>query len=211
MTDQDDSSEHDLLACSRTIRTRLGTCSSRGCGGAAGTTAASSRHRRSRRRPRNRTGAAPAATRASTSAPPSQTATVDKPRHLSHQHLSHPRHPPPVPPTRAPIFRSERAARRRKGEGLSVHYTGWLYDPTQPEMKGRMFDSSKERGPFDFELGAGQVIPGWDQGFDGMKIGGRRRLIIPPSLGYGVDGAGGGIIPPNATLIFEMELLDVQQ
>lgn len=96
------------------------------------------------------------------------------------------------------------------GRNLSVHYTGWLYDPTRPDMKGRMFDSSSERGPFSFQLGAGQVIPGWDQGFDGMKIGGRRRLIIPPSLGYGVDGAGGGIIPPNATLLFEMELLDVQ-
>jgi FKBP-type peptidyl-prolyl cis-trans isomerase len=77
-------------------------------------------------------------------------------------------------------------------------------------MKGRMFDSSRDRGPFTFRLGAGEVIPGWDQGFDGMKIGGRRRLIIPPSLGYGVDGAGSGIIPPNATLLFEMELLDVQ-
>jgi FKBP-type peptidyl-prolyl cis-trans isomerase FkpA len=99
----------------------------------------------------------------------------------------------------------------QKGKGLSVHYTGWLYDPTQPGMKGRMFDSSKQRGQFDFVLGAGQVIPGWDQGFDGMKIGGRRRLIIPPALAYGVDGAGGGIIPPDATLIFEMELLDVQQ
>lgn len=99
----------------------------------------------------------------------------------------------------------------QKGKGLRVHYTGWLYDPTQPEMKGRMFDSSRERGPFEFQLGAGQVIPGWDQGFDGMRIGGRRRLIIPPALAYGVDGAGGGIIPPNATLIFEMELLDVQQ
>ena len=96
------------------------------------------------------------------------------------------------------------------GKPVLVHYTGWLYDPAQPEMKGRMFDSSRERGPFNFQLGAGQVIPGWDQGFDGMKIGGRRRLIIPPSLGYGVDGAGGGVIPPNATLIFEMELLDVK-
>jgi FKBP-type peptidyl-prolyl cis-trans isomerase FkpA len=99
----------------------------------------------------------------------------------------------------------------QKGKRLSVHYTGWLYDPSRPDMKGRMFDSSRERGQFDFLLGAGQVIPGWDQGFDGMKIGGRRRLIIPPALGYGVDGAGGGIIPPNATLIFEMELLDVEQ
>ena len=97
-----------------------------------------------------------------------------------------------------------------KGRNISVHYSGWLYDPTKPEMKGRMFDSSRGREPFNFQLGAGQVIPGWDQGFDGMKIGGRRRLIIPPSLGYGVDGAGGGIIPPNATLIFEMELLDVK-
>ena len=99
----------------------------------------------------------------------------------------------------------------QKGKRLGVHYTGWLYDPARPDMKGRMFDSSRERGQFDFVLGAGQVIPGWDQGFDGMKIGGRRRLIIPPALGYGVDGAGGGIIPPNATLIFEMELLDVEQ
>jgi FKBP-type peptidyl-prolyl cis-trans isomerase FkpA len=98
----------------------------------------------------------------------------------------------------------------QKGRKLSVHYTGWLYDNTRRDMKGRMFDSSRDRGPFSFQLGAGQVIPGWDQGFDGMKIGGRRRLIIPPSLGYGVDGAGGGIIPPNATLLFEMELLDVQ-
>jgi FKBP-type peptidyl-prolyl cis-trans isomerase FkpA len=94
---------------------------------------------------------------------------------------------------------------------LTVNYTGWLYDPTRPDLKGRMFDSSQGRGPFDFVLGAGQVIPGWDQGFDGMKIGGRRRLTIPPDMAYGVDGAGGGIIPPNATLIFEMELLDVQQ
>jgi len=99
----------------------------------------------------------------------------------------------------------------QKGKGLSVNYTGWLHDPSRPDLKGRMFDTSKDRGPFNFVLGAGQVIPGWDQGFDGMKIGGRRRLIIPPNLAYGVDGAGNGIIPPNATLVFEMELLDVQQ
>ena len=97
-----------------------------------------------------------------------------------------------------------------KGRRLRVHYTGWLYDTGSADLKGRMFDTSKDRGPFDFVLGAGQVIPGWDQGFDGMKIGGRRRLIIPSDLAYGVDGAGGGIIPPNATLLFEMELLDVQ-
>lgn len=98
-----------------------------------------------------------------------------------------------------------------KGKGLSVNYTGWLYDPSKPDLKGRMFDSSQGRGPFNFVLGAGQVIPGWDQGFDGMKIGGRRRLIIPSDMAYGVDGAGGGLIPPDATLVFEMELLDVQQ
>lgn len=121
----------------------------------------------------------------------------------------------PKPPARPAYTRTDlevgTGREAQKGKDLSVHYTGWLYDPTKPDMKGRMFDSSKERGPFSFQLGAGQVIPGWDQGFDGMKIGGRRRLIIPPALGYGVDGAGGGIIPPNATLIFEMELLDVQQ
>lgn len=98
-----------------------------------------------------------------------------------------------------------------KGKGVTVHYTGWLYDPSRPDLKGRMFDSSQERGPFRFVLGAGQVIPGWDEGFTGMKVGGRRRLIIPPDLAYGADGQGGGIIPPNATLIFEMELLEVQQ
>lgn len=98
-----------------------------------------------------------------------------------------------------------------KGKGLSAHYTGWLFDSSRPDLKGRMFDSSRDRGPFNFVLGAGQVIPGWDQGFVGMKVGGRRRLIIPPNLAYGVEGAGSGIIPPNATLIFEMELLDVQE
>lgn len=97
----------------------------------------------------------------------------------------------------------------QKGKQISVHYTGWLYDPSKPDMKGQMFDSSNGREPLDFQLGAGQVIPGWDQGFDGMKIGGRRRLIIPPALAYGVDGAG-GVIPPNATLLFEMELVNVR-
>ncbi len=98
----------------------------------------------------------------------------------------------------------------QKGKGLRVNYTGWLYDPSKPDLKGRMFDSSQGREPLEFVLGTGRVIPGWDQGFDGMKVGGRRRLIIPPDLAYGVDGAG-GVIPPNATLVFEMELVDVQQ
>ena len=121
----------------------------------------------------------------------------------------------PAPPARPAFTRTDLQAgtgrEAQKGKGLSVHYTGWLYDPSKPDLKGRMFDTSRERGPFDFVLGAGQVIPGWDQGFEGMRIGGRRRLIIPPDLAYGVDGAGNGIIPPNATLIFDMELLDVQQ
>jgi FKBP-type peptidyl-prolyl cis-trans isomerase FkpA len=121
----------------------------------------------------------------------------------------------PAPPARPAFTRTDLQAgsgrEAQKGKGLTVQYTGWLYDPSKPDLKGRMFDTSRDRGPFNFVLGAGQVIPGWDQGFEGMRIGGRRRLIIPPDLAYGVDGAGNGIIPPNATLIFEMELLDVQQ
>jgi len=155
-----------------------------------------------------------AQTPAPTSAPPEQTATVDKPAASPAPVAPAAPIAPKTPPARPAYTRTDlqvgTGAEAQKGRSISVHYTGWLYDPTQPEMKGRMFDSSRDRGPFNFQLGAGQVIPGWDQGFDGMKIGGRRRLIIPPSLGYGVDGAGGGIIPPNATLIFEMELLDVK-
>jgi FKBP-type peptidyl-prolyl cis-trans isomerase FkpA len=120
----------------------------------------------------------------------------------------------PVAPEKPAFTRTDlqtgSGAEAKKGARLQVHYTGWLYDPAQPDLKGRMFDTSKERGPFDFVLGAGQVIPGWDQGFNGMKVGGRRRLIIPSDLAYGIDGAGNGIIPPNATLLFEMELLQVQ-
>lgn len=96
------------------------------------------------------------------------------------------------------------------GQRVVVHYTGWLYDPSQPEKKGAKFDSSRDRNePFDFSLGAQQVIPGWDQGVAGMKVGGRRTLTIPPDLAYGAAGAG-GVIPPNATLVFEIELLDVK-
>jgi FKBP-type peptidyl-prolyl cis-trans isomerase FkpA len=152
----------------------------------------------------------PAAQTPAPTAPPEPAAPVDKPAAAPAPKPAAPKQPPARPAYTRTDLQVGTGAEAQKGRGISVHYTGWLYDPTQPEMKGRMFDSSRERGPFNFQLGAGQVIPGWDQGFDGMKIGGRRRLIIPPSLGYGVDGAGGGIIPPNATLIFEMELLDVK-
>ena len=89
-------------------------------------------------------------------------------------------------------------------------YTGWLYDPQAEEGKGKKFDSSVDRGsPFDFPLGAGRVIRGWDAGVAGMKAGGKRRLIIPPDMGYGQRGAG-RVIPPGATLLFDVELLDVR-
>ena len=95
----------------------------------------------------------------------------------------------------------------KAGNQVSVHYTGWLQNPDG--SKGRKFDSSKDRGqPFQFALGQGQVIKGWDEGVQGMQVGGVRELIIPPALGYGQGGAG-GVIPPNATLIFEVELLGV--
>jgi FKBP-type peptidyl-prolyl cis-trans isomerase len=98
-------------------------------------------------------------------------------------------------------------AEATKGHKVSVHYTGWLYNNG---AKGAKFDSSLDRGqPFAFALGAGQVIRGWDEGVAGMKIGGKRTLIIPPELGYGARGAGGAI-PPNATLMFDVELLGVQ-
>ena len=100
-------------------------------------------------------------------------------------------------------------AEARAGQNVRVHYTGWLYDPTAANHRGRKFDSSKDRGqPFVFGLGQGQVIRGWDDGVQGMKVGGTRVLTIPPEMGYGARGAG-GVIPPNATLMVEVELLSV--
>lgn len=96
------------------------------------------------------------------------------------------------------------------GQTAIVHYTGWLYAPEAPEKKGKQFDSSRTRGqPFSFPVGGRRVIQGWDQGVVGMKAGGERRLTIPASLGYGAGGAGGGLIPPNATLVFDIELLKI--
>ncbi|MBR7801585.1 FKBP-type peptidyl-prolyl cis-trans isomerase [Undibacterium fentianense] len=95
------------------------------------------------------------------------------------------------------------------GNRVSVHYTGWLYDPTAADQHGKQFDSSIQRGiPFSFQLGDGQVIKGWDQGVVGMKVGGRRTLIIPHELAYGVNGR--GPIPPAASLIFDIELIVIQ-
>jgi len=96
------------------------------------------------------------------------------------------------------------------GKHVSVHYTGWLFDAAAAEQKGTKFDSSVDRGQlFDFPLAAGHVIKGWDEGVAGMKVGGKRTLIIPPEMGYGARGAG-GVIPPNAVLVFDVELHGVE-
>lgn len=96
------------------------------------------------------------------------------------------------------------------GNTLTVNYTGWLYDATAAQNHGKQFDTSTGRAPFSFKLGDGQVIAGWDQGMLGMKVGGKRTLIIPSALGYGSSSVGGGLIPPNSALVFDVELLSVQ-
>ena len=101
-------------------------------------------------------------------------------------------------------------AEARAGQRVTVHYTGWLYDETRDDHKGRKFDSSRDRNePFAFRLGGGEVIRGWDEGVAGMRVGGHRTLTIPSEMGYGRRGAG-GVIPPNAVLVFDVELLDVK-
>ena len=98
-------------------------------------------------------------------------------------------------------------AEAMRGAHVTVHYTGWLFSESAPGNRGAKFDSSKDRNdPFDFPLGRGHVIKGWDEGVAGMKVGGKRKLTIPPEMGYGARGAG-GVIPPHATLRFEVELL----
>src|SRR5262245_34642232 len=120
----------------------------------------------------------------------------------------------PVPP---PAELQKTDIQKGTGEGISqgqvavVHYTGWLYDPTAEAQKGAKFDSSRDRGqPFSFTIGHGDVIRGWDEGVQGMQPGGQRRLVIPPALGYGEVGAQ-NVIPPNATLVFEIELLKIEE
>ena len=126
---------------------------------------------------------------------------------------------PPAPPAAAAPEETVLVTDVVKGVGdeafpgmvVIVHYTGWLYDPAAPDQHGRKFDSSRDRGqPLSFPLGSGRVIRGWEQGVPGMKVGGKRRLVIPPALAYGSRGAGNGVIPPNATLIFDVELLAVE-
>ena len=94
------------------------------------------------------------------------------------------------------------------GNALTVHYTGWLYDASKPDKKGLQFETSRDGDPFLFALGTGTVITGWDEGLVGMNVGGLRRLVIPPSMAYGTSR--NGVIPPNSTLVFEIELLEVQ-
>ena len=98
------------------------------------------------------------------------------------------------------------------GKAALVHYTGWLYDEKAPDNKGKQFDTSANRGglPFGFIIGVGRVIKGWDQGVVGMKVGGKRTLVVPPALGYGDKDVGNGLIPPNSTLIFDIELVEVK-
>ena len=118
---------------------------------------------------------------------------------------------PPVAPTTVPFSQADLSVgtgtEAAAGKVLTVNYTGWLYDATKPDLKGLQFDNSVGTTPITFTLGIGQVIPGWDQGIPGMKVGGARRLVIPSSLAYGAIRR--GPIPPFSTLVFEIELVEV--
>jgi FKBP-type peptidyl-prolyl cis-trans isomerase FkpA len=118
--------------------------------------------------------------------------------------------PGPLPEYKVIDLTPGAGASPRAGDHITVNYTGWLYDRSKPDNKGKQFDTSIGREPFTFTLRGGEVIPGWDMGFDNMKLGGSRRLIIPPHLGYGAQGTPDGGIPPNAALVFEMQLLDIR-
>ena len=120
--------------------------------------------------------------------------------------------PLPSAPYSQTDLRVGTGAEALSGRRVFVNYTGWLYNPSGTDGKGQQFDTSAGRGAFAFTLGRNpaEVIRGWEQGVPGMRIGGLRRLVIPPNLGYGATGAGNGAIPPNATLVFDIELVDVQ-
>src|SRR5262245_20383895 len=111
---------------------------------------------------------------------------------------------PPTAPFSSTDVREGTGTAATQGRTVTVSYTGWLFDPSKPESKGTQFDSQTS---FTFQLGVGRVIPGWEQGIPGMKVGGQRRLIIPPNLGYGPQMVGS--IPPNSTLVFDVMLLNV--
>lgn len=120
----------------------------------------------------------------------------------------------PAEPALDPLVTKDTKVGKGKEAGIGakvlVHYTGWFYKPLAKNQRGRSFDSSAGRDPLEFQLGAGRVIKGWDQGVVGMKVGGKRTLIIPSHLAYGKRGAGGGVIPPDADLIFDVELVGIK-
>jgi FKBP-type peptidyl-prolyl cis-trans isomerase FkpA len=118
----------------------------------------------------------------------------------------------PLPPLGISDVKLGKGAEAQNGHVVRVHYTGWLFDPKGKNKHGKQFDSSRTRGrtPLEFELGSGRVIKGWDLGVAGMKVGGKRTLTIPSELAYGARGAGNGIIPPDASLVFDVELLGVK-
>jgi FKBP-type peptidyl-prolyl cis-trans isomerase FkpA len=117
----------------------------------------------------------------------------------------------PLPPLRVSDTVVGTGAEALPGAIVYVYYTGWLLDPSAPGQRGKQFDTSLGKPPFSFPLGARKVIRGWDQGVEGMKVGGKRTLVIPSHLAYGKRGAGGGVIPPDADLVFDVELVDVKQ